>query len=1207
MDPVSHDLDSQNLESRPEKDPTADLETQLGDMQIGGGGDMLIDDYDVGDEKQDVAIITHDDLTHEPTKPMADDYEGMKERHLPTLPDLEVLHENINTWHIEDYRRLPKKARGPKFECGGHPWRILLFPHGNNVEYASLYLEQGHEDEDKPSEDWYACVQFMLVMWNKNDPSIYTHQSRLPKITPPKAVMVPLLTNISAANHRFNTDECDWGFTRYAELRRMFSAPWDASGRSMVENDAISITAYLRIYKDPTGVLWHKFINYNSKKETGMVGLKNQGATCYLNSLLQSLYFTNAFRKAIYLIPTENETQKKNSAWALQRLFYLLQTSEDAVSTQELTASFGWETKDIFLQQDVQELSRILMDRMEARMKGTDAENALAKMFVGKMKTYISCINVDYESSRIEDFWDVQLNVRGNRNLDESFRDYIQVETMEGENKYFAEGHGLQDARKGVIFEIFPQVLHLQLKRFEYDINRDSMMKVNDRYEFPEVFDASPYLSENADRSEPYLYQLHGVLVHSGDLTAGHYYAFLKPTVNGHFYKFDDDKVTRATLKEALEENFGGDYANLVNGHAGIRNPYTRTLSTKRSMSAYMLVYIRKSREKDILIDVGEVDSPTHLARQLNEERAAVEKRRKDREEAHLYLPISVVTERDFKAYQGFDLIDWGADSTTLPAPQTYRVLRASTVADFTKTVAESMQLPAEQVRLWVMVNRQNKTIRPDQPLPDLKMCVNEAYARYSNRDKPFRFWAESTTSLADGKTQWPNVNPSPGISPPILIFLKYFNADDQTLKGVGHIYMRKTSKVAEMIPSIQQLMGWSPGKDSISTSSVLSNGLPSPPNSTPSPPNMQLYEEIKQSMIEPMKAKSTLQQAEIQDGDIVCFQRILSEKATATIASTGGYTDAREFYDYLQNRIIVRFSPKLATEREDDDFTLALSRKMSYDQFSAKVGEYLKVDPSHLRFTTVLASTGKPKQPVRRNQVTTLSQILMPTLGTYANSSQRSDALYYEILEMSLSELETKRNIRVNWLPEGVVREVLYLVLDILGRTWSTDTRVQEPIDVLAPKNGVIHDLITPIQKRLNLSDEATSALRIYESHGCKVIKEFSANFALVSIPDYATLYAEIIPEEEREAGDQDRAIYAFHFDKEPSKPHGVPFKFVVKPGELFKDTKERLSKRAGIKGKQFDKLKFALCQRSVYSRPTYLNDGMMAGPFERSQGGKS
>jgi ubiquitin carboxyl-terminal hydrolase 7 len=64
------------------------------------------------------------------------------------------------------------------------------------------------------------------------------------------------------------------------------------------------------------------------------------------------------------------------------------------------------------------------MERMEEKMKGTPAEKALPEMFVGKTKTYISCINVDYESSRVEDFWDIQLNVRGNKTLDDSFKDF---------------------------------------------------------------------------------------------------------------------------------------------------------------------------------------------------------------------------------------------------------------------------------------------------------------------------------------------------------------------------------------------------------------------------------------------------------------------------------------------------------------------------------------------------------------------------------------------------------------------------------------------------------------------------------------------------------------------------------------------------------------------------------------------------------------
>lgn len=64
------------------------------------------------------------------------------------------------------------------------------------------------------------------------------------------------------------------------------------------------------------------------------------------------------------------------------------------------------------------------------------------------------------------------------KNLYESFKDYVAVETLDGDNKYMAEGYGLQDAKKGIIFQSFPPVLHLQLKRFEYDIQRDAMVKV---------------------------------------------------------------------------------------------------------------------------------------------------------------------------------------------------------------------------------------------------------------------------------------------------------------------------------------------------------------------------------------------------------------------------------------------------------------------------------------------------------------------------------------------------------------------------------------------------------------------------------------------------------------------------------------------------------------------------------------------------------
>ncbi|KAK8187319.1 ubiquitin carboxyl-terminal hydrolase 21 [Phyllosticta capitalensis] len=1092
------------------------------------GSDMLVDPgYD---EKQDVAIISPednmDDAEAEP-KPRADDFDAMKKQLMSELPDLETEAEAVNTWEIKEWRNMSRREHGPVFKCADHPWRILFFPYGNNTDHASFYLEQGFED--KPPEEWYACVQFMLVLWNPNDPSIYVHHT---------------------ANHRFTAEEGDWGFTRFAELRKLFQTPWEDRDRPLVENNSANVTAYVRVIKDPTGVLWHNFLNYDSKKETGMVGLKNQGATCYLNSLLQSLYFTNAFRQAVYQIPTEDDPDRgTNSAYALQRLFYQLQTSNVAVSTNELTASFGWDTRQIFEQQDVQELSRVLMERLEKKMKGTEAENALAKMFAGKMKTYISCINVPYESSRIEDFWDIQLNVSGNKNLDDSFKDYVQVEVMDGDNKYFAEGYGLQDANKGVIFETFPDVLHLQLKRFEYDFNRDAMMKVNDRYEFPEIWDASPYLSESADRSEPYVYRLHGILVHSGDLNAGHYYAFIKPTKDGHYYKFDDDRVTRATKKEALEENFGGEYTNMMNGNGQHRNPYTRTWSTKRSMSAYMLVYIRESRLDQVLLSDENVQPPQHLAEKFAEERAAIEQKKKEREEMHLYLTVSVATKKNFTSHQGFDIAPWTKDESTEAAPKNYKILKTTTIAELTAQIADEMKCSPEFLRPWAMVNRQNGTVRPDGPIHFPDMTVEEAAGKFGSKSGNFKVWMEEAEEKTeDGKPIFGDAHVDlKGIAnnKPIMLFLKYFDPDEQTLFGIGTFYAACHDKVVDLCPQILKLLNMPAGT------------------------NLRLFEEIKSNMIEQMKPKVTLLSSEIQDGDIVTVQKSLSEKEASVYTSTDRFADVREFYDHLLNRVHVQFCPKITSPTNPDPtFTLWMSKKWSYDQVALKVAEHLSVEPTHVRFTTVNTTTGRPKTAVKRVQSQTLSNILYPlSYNAYGGFNQRQDALYYEILEYSLAELDQMKSIKISWLPEGIIKE--------------------EPFEILVAKNGTMEDVIKKLQKKAGLDDETTAKVRLFEVSSCRFKQEVPRDKGALSIQEFTTLYAEKRPEEEesldKAAGET--TVSCYHFDKEPNKPHGIPFLLVVKPNEPFKDTKERLSKRTAIKGKQFEKIKFAL----IIGGPSY------------------
>eukprot|EP01124_Arcella_intermedia_P013468 TRINITY_DN1987_c0_g1_i1.p1 TRINITY_DN1987_c0_g1~~TRINITY_DN1987_c0_g1_i1.p1 ORF type:complete len:1184 (-),score=304.19 TRINITY_DN1987_c0_g1_i1:63-3557(-) len=305
--------------------------------------------------------------------------------------------------------------------------------------------------------------------------------------------------------------------------------------------------------------------SWNTKSDTGYCGLSNQGATCYLNSLLQTLYMTPEFRNALYNwsfddwcragfevklkeqqekeakekekqlaenpeeVKKEEEVEKKNPdemyeefrsrseqhsiPRQLQKLFLRLNTSDKrAVDTKSLTKSFGWGQDDAFTQHDVQELCRVLFDALETVWKGTEQANLINDFYQGTMKDYVQCKCCGTESSRSDKYLDIPLVIRGFgqttpvKSIVEGLEKFIEPETLEGENQYFCEKcKKKNDASKGLKFIDFPYLLTLQLKRFDFDFQTMRRIKLNDRVSFPEILDLNRLLSSSSKKLDDFV------------------------------------------------------------------------------------------------------------------------------------------------------------------------------------------------------------------------------------------------------------------------------------------------------------------------------------------------------------------------------------------------------------------------------------------------------------------------------------------------------------------------------------------------------------------------------------------------------------------------------------------------------------------------------------------------------------------------------
>ncbi|XP_065837765.1 ubiquitin carboxyl-terminal hydrolase 47-like isoform X2 [Oscarella lobularis] len=239
---------------------------------------------------------------------------------------------------------------------------------------------------------------------------------------------------------------------------------------------------------------------------TGYVGLVNQAMTCYLNSLLQSLYMTPEFRNALYgwkPEPQEEEEEEKNIPLQLQKLFVQLQTSgKRSVETTDVTRSFGWDSSEAWQQHDVQELCRVMFDALEQKWTRTDKANLINQLYQGKMQDYVKCHNCGYESVREATYLDIALDIKpfGAKKTCESVEEALEVfitpETLNGTNQYYCDKCEKKcDADKGLKFMSFPYLLTLQLKRFEFDYQTLGRIKLNDKMTFPDCLNLNKFLS----------------------------------------------------------------------------------------------------------------------------------------------------------------------------------------------------------------------------------------------------------------------------------------------------------------------------------------------------------------------------------------------------------------------------------------------------------------------------------------------------------------------------------------------------------------------------------------------------------------------------------------------------------------------------------------------------------------------------------------
>jgi len=385
-----------------------------------------------------------------------------------------------------------------------------------------------------------------------------------------------------------------------------------------------------------------------------------------------------------------------------------------------------------------------------------------------------------------------------------------------------------------------------------------------------------------------------------------------------------------------------------------------------------------------------------------------------------------------------------------------------------------------------------------------------------------------------------------------ILLFFKLYNAEKEELCFVGRLFVKALGKPSEILTKLNEMAGFSPNEE------------------------IELYEEIKfepNVMCEHIDKKLTFRSSQLEDGDIICFQKAPVPDGDPQVR----YPDVPSFLEYVHNRQVVHF--RSLDKPKDDDFSLELSKLHTYDDVVERVAHKLGLDdPSKIRLTSHNCYSQQPKpQPIRYRGVEHLLDMLV-------HYNQTSDILYYEVLDIPLPELQCLKTLKVAFHHATKDEVVVH--------------------SIRLPRNSTISDVITDLKTKVELSNPDTE-LRLLEVFYHKIYKIFPPHEKIENINDqYWTLRAEEIPEEEKNLGPHDRLIHVYHFMKDPNQNQqiqnfGDPFLMVIREVETAAEVLERIQRKLRVPDEDFSKWKLAFISMN---RPEYLQDtDVVSARFQR------